>query len=169
MTEELHFSNSSIRRQDRLLGEEEAAALLRKGEYAFLSLVESRSGHTAAYGLPVSYAWDGGRHIYFHCAPEGHKLGCIDRWPQVSLCVVGRTRAIPDKFTTGYESVIVRGTMARKLPEAERMEAVRLLLRKYSAGFETTGMEYAAKSFGRTEILRMDIESSSGKSKRTGL
>ena len=159
------YNNDFVRRRDRLLGVERAAALLRRGEYAVLSMVEERGGSPAGYGLPVSYVWDGGSRIYIHCAPQGHKLRCLDAVPEASLCVVGRTRVLPQKFTTEYESVLLRGTVSRGLPDSERMEALRMIVGKYSPGHEAVGMKYAAASFSRTEVLRFDIVSASGKCK----
>lgn len=161
-----NYSNGSVRRQDRLLDETRAAELLRNGEYAFLSMVENRDGVAAGYGIPVSFVWDGCGHIYIHCAPEGHKLACLDASPGVALCVVGRTNVLPGRFTTEYESVMVRGTVRRSLEADERMKALRMIVEKYSSGHETVGMKYAAGSFHRTEVLRIDMTSASGKCKR---
>lgn len=160
-----NYSNADVRRQDRLLGEERAAGLLRSGEYAVLSMVESRGGSPAGYGIPVSFAWDGAGRVYIHCAPEGHKLRCLDACPEASLAIVGRTRVIPRGFTTEYESVLLRGTVSRRLSAEERMEALRLIVGKYSPGHEEVGMKYAAASFHRTEVLRFTIVSASGKAK----
>ena len=166
MTQIPNFDNGSVRRRDRLLGCERAAELLRDGEYGFLSMVEERGGEAAGYGIPVSFVWDGGASVYIHCAPEGHKLGCLDASPGATLCVVGATRVVPRGFTTEYESVLLRGTVSRGLGEGERMEALRMIVGKYSPGHEEVGMRYAAASFHRTEVLRFTIESASGKCKR---
>lgn len=155
-----------MRRRDRLLDAGRAAELLRTGEYAVLSMVENRGGTPAGYGIPVSFVWDGGASVYIHCAPEGHKLGCLDASPGATLCVVGATRVVPRGFTTEYESVLLRGTVSRGLGEGERMEALRMIVGKYSPGHEEVGMRYAAASFHRTEVLRFTIESASGKCKR---
>ena len=76
---------------------------------------------------------------------------------------------IPEKFTAAYESVILECTAHRSLHEAERMSALSLLLSKYSPNDKMRGIEYANKSFARTEIIRLDIEKISAKCKRTGL
>ncbi len=155
------INNESVRRQDRLLDMESAERLLKNGEYGVLSMVESCGG----YGVPINFAWDGGEYIYFHCAPEGYKLECIDVNANVSFCIVGRTDVISHKFTTAYESVIVRGRINRGLPEEDRMHALSLILDKYSPKEKEIGMKYAEKSFHRTEILRLAITSISAKGK----
>lgn len=156
------YDNCAVRRQDRLLAEDEARMLLRTGEYGVLSMVSEQG---AAYGIPLSYVWDGGTNIYIHCAPEGRKLRALERCADVSFCVVGRTRVIPDKFTTAYESIVVSCRAVRGLEPDERMAALRLLLEKYSPEDLEIGMRYAEKSFHRTEILRLEMVSVSGKSK----
>lgn len=156
------YDNSAVRRQDRLLAEDEARVLLRTGEYGVLSMVSEQG---TAYGIPLSYVWDGGTSIYIHCAPEGRKLRALEQCADVSFCVVGRTRVIPDKFTTAYESIVVSCRAVRGLEPDERMAALRLLLEKYSPEDLEIGMRYAEKSFHRTEILRLEMVSVSGKSK----
>lgn len=81
------YDNSGVRRQDRLLTEAEARGLLAAGEYGVLSMCDGGE----AYGIPVSYVWDGAESLYIHCAPEGRKLRCLEAAPQVSFCVTGRT------------------------------------------------------------------------------
>ncbi len=158
----MNYDNSPIRRQDRLLSEEEAALLLKNGEYGILSM--TTEDH-AAYGIPLSYVQEAD-HLYFHCAPEGEKLRVLSRNNRVSFCVVGKTKVISHQFTTAYESVLVKGTITSGLPDEERMHALELILDKYSPNDKLTGLKYAEKSFHRTEILRLDILSVSGKSKR---
>ena len=159
----MEFSNKEVRRQDRLLDEKRAMEIIKEGEYGILSMVSEDAD--GAYGIPLSYVWDRGNSIYIHCAPIGRKLKCIDANPNVSFCVVGKTQIHPDKFTTGYESVVMKCTAHHSLHEAERMSALSLFISKYCPDHKIMGMEYANKSFHRTEIIRLDIESISGKSK----
>ncbi len=157
------YTNSEIRRQDRLFDEISAHSLLQSGEYGVLSLSCEEHG---VYGIPISYAWDGEKTIYLHCAHEGKKLRCMDKNPRVSFCVVGRTQVISDKFTTEYESIILECEAARNLSPETRMKALSLLLQKYSPNDMETGLKYAESSFDRTEIIRLEINKWSGKSKK---
>jgi nitroimidazol reductase NimA-like FMN-containing flavoprotein (pyridoxamine 5'-phosphate oxidase superfamily) len=156
------YSNLEVRRQDRLLDEAAAINLLNTGEYGVLSVCCEKD---EVYGLPVNYVWDGGKCIYLHCAPDGRKLGCLDKNPTVSFCVVGKTNVISDKFTTEYASIILECIAERHLPPDIRMNALRLLIEKYSPNHKETGMKYADKFFNRTEIIHLDIKKWSGKSK----
>jgi len=158
----MNYNNENIRRQDRLLDEKLAIALLKQGEYGVLSMQCKDEG---VYAIPINYIWNNEQSIYIHCATIGRKLNCIDFNNQVSFCIVGKTNVISNKFTTGYESVVLNCTAQRKLSDSEKMDALNLLLDKYSPNDKVIGKKYAQKSFHRTEILRLDISSWSGKCK----
>lgn len=153
---------AEIRRKDRILERDAALELLERGEYGFLAM-NGANGY--GYGIPLSYVQEDD-HLYFHCAPEGHKLECLRASAGVSFCVVGKTRVIPGQFTTAYESVLVFGHACLDLPEAERRHALELLVKKYAPAYETIGAKYIEKSFHRTEIIRVNIVHLSGKCKR---
>lgn len=157
-----NYSTNNIRRQDLLLEQEAAAKLLRAGEYGVLSFC----GANGAYGVPLSYAWDAEEVIYFHCAPKGEKMQHIKHNPNVSFAIVGRTNVLSAKFTTEYESLILKGVVEVVENEVERMAALELILDKYSPEDKAVGMKYAEKSFSRTAILRLTIQAVSGKCKK---
>ena len=159
------YKNDNVRRQDRLLDKSAAMELLRSGEYGILSMVEAVGKEFGSYGIPVNYVWDGNNSIYFHCAPEGYKLNCLKTNSLTSFCVVGHTKVISNKFTTAYESIIVRGTVCLELSPDERMKALMLIIDKYSPDDKEIGTKYADKSFHRTSVIRLDIKEISGKTK----
>lgn len=159
----MKYITQHIRRQDRLLEEDNAVRLLRDGEFGILSLLAEGN---VPYGIPINFVWDGKSSIYIHCAPEGKKLQCLEICPQVSFCVVGKTKVISNKFTTGYESIVLQGKAYTGLSSEEKMQALTLLLDKYSPEDKVIGLKYVEKSFHRTEIIRIDIEEWSGKCKR---
>ena len=116
----MEYNNNDVRRQDRLFSEDEARELLRNGEYGVLSMVDGNGDEGVAYGVPVSYVWDGDDALYVHCAKEGRKLRCLSGNARVSFCVVGQTRVIPDKFTTAYQSIVLECRAATGLADDER-------------------------------------------------
>jgi len=166
MKNKVKLNNEGVRRQDRLLDESGSIELLRTGEYGVLSMVESVDKEIGGYGIPLNYVWDGNHSIYFHCAPEGYKLDCLKENPKVSFSVIGHTKVISHKFTTAYESIVVRGIVFMELTEKECIKALLLILDKYSPNNKEIGMKYAEKSFHRTNIIRLDIIEVSGKTKR---
>ena len=139
----MEFSNVKVRRQDRLLDEKSARELLASATYGVLSMQAENGG---GYAVPVSYVWDGQETIYFHCATEGRKLRCIELCNKVSLCVIGETQVVSDKFTTGYESIILECIASIRLPEEERMKALELIIDKFSPKDKKVGMKYARNS-----------------------
>jgi len=157
------YTNETVTRQDRLLDEKSASEILRNGEYGFLALQAENGG---GYGLPISYVWNERNSIYLHCSPIGRKLQCIELCNKVSFCVVGKTKVIPEKFTTAYESIVLECLAFINLLNDEKMIALELIIDKYSQIVKANGMKYAESSLNRTEIIRLDVESWSGKCKR---
>lgn len=157
----IDYDNAPIRRKDRLLEVDRAMDILRGGEYGFLAI----GGKEGGYGIPLNYVLKDDR-IFFHCAPEGEKLSFIAKNGAVCFCVVGRTEVQPSMFTTIYESVMAFGRITVVEDDDQRMEALELIVAKYSPEFKEKGAIYAVKSMPRTKILRLDIERVSGKSKK---
>lgn len=154
-----------VRRKNRILDDENRIGeLLTDSEYGFLSVGITDDGY--AYGVPISYAYDpGSKSLYFHCAPEGEKLDIIRKSNKVSFCVVGITEPVPNQFTTLYESVIAFGRVETDLTDEEKRKALRLLVRKYSHGFEQLGEAYMEKSWDRTNTFKVVIEHLTAKAK----
>ncbi|MDE6484498.1 MAG: pyridoxamine 5'-phosphate oxidase family protein [Duncaniella sp.] len=157
-----NYDQTNIRRQDRLLDETRALDIIRTCEYGTLSMTDECG---EAYGLPLNFVYDDSGCIYIHCAPEGRKLRAIRSHPLTSFSIVGDTHVISRKFTTNYESVILKCRAVTDLSELERRHALALLLEKYSPADKETGLTYIDKSFHRTEIIRLDIMAVSGKAK----
>lgn len=155
----------NVRRQNRVLDDENRIhELLETSEYGFVSFGMTDNGY--AYGLPLSYAYDReSNSLYFHCAPEGQKLDIIKQNDKVSFCVVGVTSPIANQFTTYYESVIAFGQITATLSDEEKRKCLRLLVKKYSAGFEELGDMYIEKSWARTCVFKIIIDHITAKAK----
>jgi len=159
----MKYDNSKIKKQSHLLDEATARKLLKNAEYGIFSLQAEDGG---AYGIPVSYVWDGAEAVYIHCAKEGRKINFLKLCNKVSLCAVGKTNVLSSKFTTEYESIILEGKAYTGLSKKERMKALELILDKFSPNDKEVGMKYAARFFDETEIIKMEIGLWSGKAKR---
>ncbi len=159
----MNNANHSIRRQDRVMDEARAFALLETGEYGFLSMQAEAGG---GYGVPVNYVWDApARALYIHCAPQGRKLRCLAAEPRAAFCVVGHTRPLPAQFATEYESVMLQGQARTGLSDAEKKHALALLVQKYCRGSEEQGRQFAESMLRRLELIRLDAETWSAKAK----
>jgi nitroimidazol reductase NimA-like FMN-containing flavoprotein (pyridoxamine 5'-phosphate oxidase superfamily) len=150
-----------LRRKDRAISQAEALDILSSGEYGVLSTV-SPAGDP--YGVPVSYCMLSGA-IYFHCAPEGHKLDNLTANNRVSFCVVGKTEIQPDKFGTKYESAIVFGQASEVFAE-EKQAALVGVIEKYSADYAEKGLKYIESDAPKARVFRISIDSITGKSKK---
>jgi nitroimidazol reductase NimA-like FMN-containing flavoprotein (pyridoxamine 5'-phosphate oxidase superfamily) len=156
------YGHEEVRRQDRILNKEESLNLLENGEYGFLATV---SPDGQPYGIPLSYVVSG-NYIYFHAAPEGHKLENIRKNEKVSFSIVGKTNVMEHAFTTKYESVIVFGKAYIVEDEEEKIEALMELSRKYCLPALDKAPEYINKSLHRTAIVKILIEKLTGKTKK---
>jgi len=145
------------------LDESAARALIAKAEYGVLSM----SGQDGdPYGIPINYVWDGGDLLYVHCAPDGRKLRLLRENPKVSFCIVGSVKLQSTRFTTVYESVVMKGTAELVETDEERWQAIRLILRKLAPEHIEEGIRQSQRSFGRVAIVRIRVSEFSGKCKR---
>ncbi len=152
-----------MRRSDKALQNDDIVRILQEGEYGVLSTVDEAG---QPYGVPLNYSLKNNC-LYFHCALEGHKLDNLFANEKTSFGVVGRTRVIPAEFTSEFESVIVTGSAAVVLGE-EKHEALVSLIEKYSADFVEEGRKYIEKLDSQTKVVRIKIESMTGKLSPTG-
>lgn len=158
------YDTSKLRRQDRAMDESAARHLLAAGQHAVLAMQNVGAG---GYAVPIDYVWDGESCIYIHCAPDGHKLRCIQACSLVSLVVTGSVRTLPHMFSTAYESLVVQGEAALVECESEKRHALWLLLQKYTPHEMERGVGYIDRALSHTTVLRIRIHSWCGKAHRS--
>lgn len=133
--------------------------ILRTATNGVLSLADSDG---QPYGVPLSFVMDEGcKHIYFHSAAAGRKMDCIGCEARCSFCVVAQDRVVPEEFTTYYRSVMVQGRISVVKERDEILYGLRLLGAKYSPGIDPEAE--IARFLGHVAVLRLDIESITGK------
>ena len=147
-----------MRRFKQLLDEQATKEILNNATNGVLSLVDSDG---EPYGVPISYAYDGDRNIYFHSAVKGHKIECIEADSRCSFCVVAQDLIVPDEFTTYFRSVIVKGRIHAVGSHDEMMKGLLLLCVKYSPGIDPEAE--ISKCIRHVSVLRLDIDSITGK------
>ncbi len=150
-----------MRRQDRGISLEASMALLEDGEYGIISSV-GEDGQP--YGVPVSHILHEGC-VDFHSATEGHKLVNFENCNQVSFCVVGKTKILPDKFSTEYESVIVSGRITERLGP-EKFRSLQALVAKYSPEHLEIGDTYIEANQDHTRVFSISIDHITGKARK---
>ncbi len=79
--------------------------------------------------------------------------------------MVGRTKVLPDQFSTQYESAVVFGT-ASEVQGKERLDALLDVVEKYSPEFINEGKKTIAKYSEKTRVIKVDIDHLSGRAKR---
>ena len=151
-----------MRRKDRLISQDEAMEILKNGEYGILATADSNG---QPYGVPLSYAVEDNTIFYHSTNAGGSKHDNIMKNEKVSFTVVGKTRVEPEKFGTLYESVIVTGKASLVQDDEERLQAFQALIRKYSPEFLEEGEKYIKSAGSATMVVRVTIESISGKAK----
>lgn len=154
---------NSPRRKDRTIAEAEADDILERCQYAVLAL---HSIDKYPYCVPINYVKNG-KSVYFHCAVEGKKLDCIKANPNAMLCAVKNSQVAPAEFSTNYSSVMAFGTIKVCESEDERLLALQMLVKKFAPQYVPEGNKMILSASNRTKILRFDIESISGKARRS--
>lgn len=151
-----------MRRRDREMDEAFALGITDKCEYAVLSMLDSEG---APYCVPVSIVRDG-RDIFFHCAKEGKKVDAMRQSPEVCIACVGDTCRAKDKFTTEFESAIIRGRAEEVLEDGQKIHALRLLCQRHTPANMHNFDGEVRKSLSRTAVWRVSIRTISGKRKK---
>lgn len=149
-----------MRRSKQALSDEESRRILSDASSGVLAVLGD-NGYP--YAVPLSFAFDGNDHLYFHCAVSGHKLDAIQNEPKVSFCVTAQDDVHPAEFTTYYKSVIAFGKARVVETEAELRSALSLLGEKYMPA-DPEGTETEIERFlQNVRIIEMQIEHLTGK------
>ncbi|MDF2597006.1 MAG: Pyridoxamine 5-phosphate oxidase-related protein [Clostridia bacterium] len=151
----------SIRDIHKQVTHDEARDILGKAEYGVLSTID-KDGYP--YGLPLHHILLDDA-IYLHCALEGHIMDTISANNKVCFTVVGYSELLPSSFTANYESVIAFGK-ANLVEEAEKVDMLKALVRKYSPEYYDKGMKVIDSFKDKCSVIRIDIEHITGKKKR---
>ena len=148
-----------MRRNRQQLSREECERILGRCTSGVLALAGD-GGYP--YAVPLSYVYADGA-IIFHSAVEGHKVDAIKRDNRCSFCVIDQDEIKPAEFTTYFRSVIAFGRIHILETADEKVQALRLLGRRYSPGDEPGLQHEIDKSLDHVLILRLDIDHLSGK------
>ena len=157
MTKEIVMSHREMRRSHQELTSDDTLEILKTGKVAVVA-VSGDNGYP--YAVPVNYVYDSGN-IYFHSAPQGHKIDAIARNSKCSVCIVDKDGIIPAEFTSYFRSVIAFGIAEVVSDTGIKIEVIKRLCEKYCPGFDPAEEIY--KSLSRVAIIRIRIEHATGK------
>ena len=149
-----------MRRSDRALPRAEAEAILQAGQYGILSLTDADG---APYGVPMSYVYQDGRLYFHHTAAESLLTDCVAAGARACFTVVGRTKLLPDKFSTLYESAIAMGPIRES---GDKLDGLLRLAARLGPGPGEQSLRYAQASLDKVRVFVMDVEQLTGKARR---
>lgn len=148
-----------MRRHRQQLSREECENILGRCTSGVLALTGD-GGYP--YAVPLSYVYTDGS-IIFHSAVEGHKVDAIKRDSRCSFCVIEQDEIKPAEFTTHFRSVIAFGRIHILEDADDKVQALRLLGRRYSPNDEPGLQHEIDKSLDHVLLLHLDIQHLSGK------
>ncbi len=142
-----------MRRKDRERDAAFGLKLFEECEYATLATV-SEDG--TPYCIPISVVLDG-EYIYMHGAKEGHKVQNFLHNENVCLNCVGKTKLLPDKFSTEYESAVVFGKIEIVEDEQEKIRALMKICEKYAPSNIENAQKMVSASLNNVGIYKIKI------------
>lgn len=115
------------------------------------------------YVVPVNFGYAAGR-IYVHSSRKGRKMDILRHHPRVCFEIDSDVEVVagerPCDYTTKYKSVIGFGTAVLLEDEAEKLEGLRVIMRRHGGPVEGFRPEVVPL----TAVIRIDIASMTGKS-----
>lgn len=151
-----------MRRVDREMDKDFALMVVDKCEYATLAMVDTDG---TPYCVPITIARDENT-VYFHSAKEGQKIAALKKDPNVCMSCVGDTLRATDKFTTEFESAILRGKAEEVIDDAEKIHGLRLICERHTPANMHEFDMAIEKSLFRTSVWKIDITDITGKRKK---
>lgn len=114
------------------------------------------------YIVPVNYGYRDNC-LYFHSASEGRKIDILKKNDRVCFEMEADVELVesdsPCKWSTKYRSVIGQGKALFIQNAEEKKQALDIILAHYGAG----GFDYPEKNIGSLAIVKVEIESMTGK------
>lgn len=151
-----------MRRKDREMPEEFAYMVAEKCEWAVFAMIDTEG---MPYCVPITIALDG-KTVYFHSGPQGHKVDALMNNNAVCISCVGDTYRTPDKFTTEFESAIIRGKAIKVESDEEKIHGLRLISQRHTPTNMHQFDEMIKMSLFRTDVWKVEIEEITGKRKK---
>ena len=146
-------------KEENQLSQSQSIEILTEAQYGVLAL---HGDDDYPYTVPLNYAYSENR-IYFHGAPEGHKVDASRRNDKVSFCAVTRSEIIPEAYNCLYASAVAFGRIQIITDEAEKKHALELIIDKYSSSFRENGRKYMQSSWDDVATFVIDLEHITGK------
>ncbi len=153
-----------MRRSDREIKDKaEIVGIIEKCDVCRLGL----SDNTMPYVVPLNFGYefaDGKLTLYFHGAKEGKKLDIIKSNPSACFEMDCCHRLIEAdeacKYTMEYESVIGRGTVSLCFDGAEKIKALKQLMKTYTKDRDFDFPQQVVESL---TVFKLEVSDVTGK------
>ena len=136
----------------------ELEEVIRRAEVCRLAMVDEGE----PYIVPMNFGYREGK-LYFHCAREGRKLDILRSNPRVCFEMEGEAQIVrgekPCQWTSRFESVIGWGEAVVITDKEGVEEGLQALMEHYTSG----PFHFDPRSLSLTAVIRVDVESMSGK------
>lgn len=152
----------TMRRRDRQIPEEQAWEILDRCDYAVLAMTAEDG---TPYGLPLNVVREG-RVVYFHGAQAGRKAACLQKAPRVCLTCVETCEIVPERYTTRYASAVAFGRVEEITEPEEKVQALRLLCRRYTPEHLAGAEKEIIQSLRGTAVWKLMVDEITGKANR---
>ena len=150
-----------MRRKDREMPAEFGLEIIDRCNYGVAAMIDEEG---SPYAVALNLVRDGNS-LYFHCAREGKKSAALERNPQICISFVASEQPLTDKFTTLYESAVVRGEARTVSDREEKIHALRLICERLTPKNMPNFDEAVKRSLERTAVWRIDIDEITAKRK----
>ena len=146
------------RKEKEITGKSEMESIVRKSLVCRLGMVDEG----LPYIVPLCFGYDKDT-LFFHSAKEGRKIEILKQNNQVCLEFDIASEVQPGKAACAwgmkYRSVIGFGKALFIEDPEERRKALDVIMRQYADG----DFEYSEKSFEKALVIKVEIESMTGK------
>lgn len=151
-----------MRRKKQALERRECIRILQAGKNGVLAL---RGDENYPYALPMNYVYADEK-IYFHCAPDGHKMDALRTCDRVSFCVIDADQVDAQHYSTRYRSVIAFGRARIVESVSEKRCALEAIGNRFCPDTPEKTVQEIQSALARTAVIEMQIEHLSGKESR---
>lgn len=149
----------AMRRPEQSLSNAVCQKILQKHHEGVLALIDADD---QPYAVPLNY-WYHDNTLYFHGAPQGHKMSAIAAHPQGSFCVIDRADIHAAEFTTYFKSVIAFGPLTVVRDVAEMKMLLQSFGNHYLPQHEHAVDAYIDQHLNGVAFFYLKIEALTGK------
>lgn len=154
-----------MRKKEREINENtEIIEIIDKADVCRLAMIDNNEPYLVA--MNFGYKPNGMGSLYFHCSNVGRKIDIIERNNFICFQMDVDHELISAKkacgFTMKFKSIVGYGKIYKVISKDEKIEGLNYIMKQYTG---KNKFEYDDKILDKTTILRLDIDTISGKKK----